>query len=449
LVTVEVWRHFGPIDDSGSMQPINPANWSKEEFESSGHLLPAMRALDPEGFAEISTSFGWVSIGATPEEVERLIGEEQQWVRERAVNASVAGPTAEPTTKAESTLRFLFSDQLDALEDPFDFIDGTLYDGQVSVLYGAPGTGKTFFVLDLALHVALGRPWRGRKVEQGGVLYIALEGGGGIRKRHKAWCKRYDVNPDSVPIAFAEGFLNLRKDQATRDAIAAFVDEARARWGAPVRWIIVDTLSRALAGGNESSSEDMSALIDGADRLRAAARAHITFIHHPGKDETRGSRGWSGLLGAVDTEIEITRKGGIGVAAMTKQKEGADGLTWAFNLETVDLGYADRRGKPVTSCVAVAAAMPTKQEKLSDRETAALDLLREMTTGGPVLIEAWRKAGSELGKVSAHDEYKRRHEAMSRAVTALTRKERISLAGEFVSARDTSGWFENVGEGQS
>ena len=36
--------------------------------------------------------------------------------------------------------------------------------------------GKTFLLLDLALHIASGRPWNGRAVDKGRVLYIAAEG---------------------------------------------------------------------------------------------------------------------------------------------------------------------------------------------------------------------------------------------------------------------------------
>jgi hypothetical protein len=39
------------------------------------------------------------------------------------------------------------------------------------IVYGAPKCGKTFWVTDVMLHVALGRDYRGRRVEQGAVIY--------------------------------------------------------------------------------------------------------------------------------------------------------------------------------------------------------------------------------------------------------------------------------------
>ena len=52
-------------------------------------------------------------------------------------------------------------------------VDDLLTAGTMSVVYGDAGTRKTFFVLDLSLHVATGHSWRGRRVCQGYVLYIA------------------------------------------------------------------------------------------------------------------------------------------------------------------------------------------------------------------------------------------------------------------------------------
>jgi RecA-family ATPase len=61
-----------------------------------------------------------------------------------------------------------------------------------------------------------------------------------------------------------------------------------AQTGHPVALVIVDTLSRAMAGGNENSPEDMTAIVGNCDRIRAATGAHVCIVHHSGKDEARG-----------------------------------------------------------------------------------------------------------------------------------------------------------------
>ena len=49
------------------------------------------------------------------------------------------------------------------------------------MVYGESNCGKTFFMSDLAFHVAQGKEWRGKRVEKGNVLYLSLEGSRGIK----------------------------------------------------------------------------------------------------------------------------------------------------------------------------------------------------------------------------------------------------------------------------
>ena len=72
--------------------------------------------------------------------------------------------------------------------------------------------------------------------------------------------------------------------------------------------IVVDTLSRAMSGGNENSPEDMGKFVTNCDRIRIASGAHLMVIHHTGKDDAKGARGHSLLRAAADTEIEVSRE---------------------------------------------------------------------------------------------------------------------------------------------
>ncbi|WP_185803976.1 AAA family ATPase [Pontivivens nitratireducens] len=62
-------------------------------------------------------------------------------------------------------------------------VKGWLDRNCLSMLYGPSNAGKTFVALDIAMHIAAGQPWRGLRVNGGPVLYIAAEGGAGIRNR--------------------------------------------------------------------------------------------------------------------------------------------------------------------------------------------------------------------------------------------------------------------------
>ena len=52
-------------------------------------------------------------------------------------------------------------------------IKGMIEREQTSLIFGESGSGKTFLALDRDLHIAAGLDWFGRKVTQGGVVYVA------------------------------------------------------------------------------------------------------------------------------------------------------------------------------------------------------------------------------------------------------------------------------------
>ena len=100
------------------------------------------------------------------------------------------------------------------------FCASTLFEGQLSEWFGDPKSGKTFALLDLALRVALGLEWYGKQVERGCVIYIALEGITGIKRRIEAWCLHHGVDPDTAANTMSLGALS----------ICATVSERRRSW---------------------------------------------------------------------------------------------------------------------------------------------------------------------------------------------------------------------------
>ena len=88
----------------------------------------------------------------------------------------------------------------DGFEDPMDFVEGLLTEGGASVIYGPSNCGKSFWVVDLAAHVASGTDWRcgDHAVDQGAVIYLALEGSTGAKNRIKA-LKKHGKLPPQAP----------------------------------------------------------------------------------------------------------------------------------------------------------------------------------------------------------------------------------------------------------
>ena len=100
-----------------------------------------------------------------------------------------------------SHLHLVYFDQIIASLETNDFVEGLLTNNGMSVIYGEAGCGKTFFATDLALHVALGREWRQREVDGGGVIYVAAEGGHSVLNRVAASKQQHGLADSDVPFA--------------------------------------------------------------------------------------------------------------------------------------------------------------------------------------------------------------------------------------------------------
>lgn len=254
----------------------------------------------------------------------------------------------EPSEGADVFAFDWFKDMNAAL-DTADLIEDTFGVGQMSVIYGESNCGKTFFMTDIAYHVASGNSWRGLRVESGLVIYLALEGKHGIRNRIAAIRKEAGITP-SMPFIVISTGVNFLDAETDLTKLIHTIKKAEDDCGHKASLIVVDTLSRALAGGNENSPEDMGALVVNADWLRYNTNAHISLVHHSGKDQARGARGHSLLRAATDTEIEIFRNGDISTIAVRKQREYGGGEKYGFTLKGVLLGQ-NQHGKDITSCV--------------------------------------------------------------------------------------------------
>jgi hypothetical protein len=197
------------------------------------------------------------------------------------------------------------------------------------------------------------------KVTRAPVVYIAAEGGQGARKRAAALVSKYGEA--------GEGFwfllhpVNLLRADADLGPLVATLRELGERPGL----IVLDTLSRAMAGGDENASTDMGAMVKHLDALRAATSAHLLVVHHTGKDRAKGARGHSLLRAATDTEIEV----GDRQIAVTKQRDLDKSYCSGFDLDVMTLGV-DGDGDPITSCtvrlvgrdsVSVGVATPTEE----------------------------------------------------------------------------------------
>ncbi len=236
-------------------------------------------------------------------------------------------------------------------EVPPQLVEGVLTVGSLSSVNGQPNAGKSYIAGHLALCVASGRDWLGRRVAPGGwALYVAAEGAASVRARWQADRKHFGHELGQIALV-ARG-LNMLDPSPDVDALIATAREVARQSGGGPGLIVVDTVARVMVGGDENTAVDMGRLIGAADRLRETTGAHVMLIHHMGKDAARGARGHSSLKAALDTEIEVTVDEATKThyAKLTKQRDlPSKGETFACKFIPVELG-TDQWGNPITAC---------------------------------------------------------------------------------------------------
>jgi hypothetical protein len=170
-----------------------------------------------------------------------------------------AAPAATPLKKSYLSIRnaSTFAGEYRAADY---LVDGLLQTGWLYALTAQTGTGKTALALYLSQCVADGKPFAGREVDAGAVLYCAGENPDDLRQRFHAMCDDLERSPDSFNIHFLTPETN-------KGLLIGFdeIKEYVASVGHDFRCVVVDTAAAFFDGEDENSNDELG---DYARRLR-------------------------------------------------------------------------------------------------------------------------------------------------------------------------------------
>ena len=181
-------------------------------------------------------------------------------------------------------------------------VDGFLYGGTY-LFVGAPKVGKSFFMAQLAYHVAMGIPLWDYPVRKGTVLYLALEDDYARLQRRLSGMFGIEC-ADNLYFATQAKTLNEGLDRQ----LEGFLKERKA-----ARLIIIDTLQkvREVGGDRYSYSSDYEIVT----KLKSFSDKYgicLLVVHHTRKLESEDSfdmiSGTNGLLGAADGAFIMHKK---------------------------------------------------------------------------------------------------------------------------------------------
>jgi RecA-family ATPase len=224
-----------------------------------------------------------------------------------------------------------------SLPDPQWLITDILPEGDYSVLWGPSGQGKSFVALDWAVCLALGIPWQGRYPvpRQCPVIYIAAEGGRGMKKRARALAEKHGVS-DIPGLYFLIEPLYVREP----GVVEAFLEELEARDIFP-GLVIIDTLSRSFGGGEENASADMGKFIEAITHIAKERCMTALILHHSNATGGR-ERGHTSLKGGANAMFSClglkSDKGHLQAVTLEIQKQKDD-----INADAIYLRAEPRR----------------------------------------------------------------------------------------------------------
>lgn len=268
-------------------------------------------------------------------------------------------------------------------------IKGVLTEGEVSMLLGESQSGKSFLAIDIAMSVARGVPFFGRKVHKGGVIYQAGESAVGVRRRRfPAYATHHDCKSDPLDLVLLEKPVDLFNSDEDCESFIAECRHWNSVFDNDLKLIIIDTFNKATPGANENDGKDMGNVLKRCDRIRRETGAHVMLVHHLNAGGTK-ARGHTSLFGNVENVVTVRRKldssdsDGRQVREwiISKQKDGEDGIHQNFVLAGVYLG-SDADGDRITSCVVQPPAGATIDQPEDDKGITASEpgkrVLRDM-----------------------------------------------------------------------
>jgi hypothetical protein len=299
----------------------------------------------------------------------------------------------------------------------------------MAAIYGPSGAGKTFLANDAACAIAEGRNWFGYRVKAAPVLYVVLEGEAVFQNRIQAWKRHNDRPlPGNLRVIMQPFCLT---NPANLNDLAAIAPKGCV--------MFIDTMNRSVPTADENSSKDMGEIIKGAKDLERLTNGLIVLIAHPGKDPTKGLRGHSSLIAALDSVICVTRENDLRRWIVEKSKDDIDGSKHTFQLQTINLGI-DEDGEVITSCVIVPSSYvesPDRDKPLTPNKQLGWNSFIEASKDNEcfdksgnfkgVHLDKWR---NEFYRVCPADNQDAKKKAFQRARKDLLELKRLTVSND-------------------
>jgi len=198
------------------------------------------------------------------------------------------------------------------LPPPREYLAGSLFPRpSLSLLFGAPGSLKSLFLMDLSVCVAAGKDWLGEfPTRQGSVLWLDKDSGRDrLIRRFLALLKGHDLERCPVDfLAFPQPTF-VAGGPGAAEAVHRLISLAERKG---YSLIVLDNLG-SVSGARDENSPEMIEVMGRLRFITEETGAAVIVIHHKtkGRRDRPGDmlRGHSSIEGALDLALFLERKG--------------------------------------------------------------------------------------------------------------------------------------------
>jgi hypothetical protein len=269
-------------------------------IENEGKTLSQTREILND-LADLASEYE-VPYGEAISAISSFIGAKfpSEWREDAPIETD--GATEPNLPDSEAPVRFggiALTRLADLLQEPDEqvnyIVEGMLPSGGLSALVAKPKVGKSTLARQLAIAVARGEDFLGRKTVRGKVIYLALEE------------KRSEVRGHFRAMGAEDGEIYLHFGTAPENALSEL--RRLANDIRPVL-VIVDPLFRLAHVRDANDYAPVMAALEPFVEIGRTTGALVVAVHHAGKGDRSGGDailGSTAILGSVDTAILLKR----------------------------------------------------------------------------------------------------------------------------------------------
>ena len=180
------------------------------------------------------------------------------------------------------------------VQPPPQIIEGVLHQGCKMVLGGTSKSNKSWCLLDLAMSVASGQDWWGRRCIKAPVVYINFElHRWAIAQRLNALCA---ARPECKGLGDTPRTLESARQNADLTLLRPKLEEQLARHQFGL--IILDPAYKVLGDRDENANGDIAGLMNELEALAQRTGAAVAVAHHFAKGDSTAKSAIDRMSGA-------------------------------------------------------------------------------------------------------------------------------------------------------